>query len=165
MCIILFGAGWTDLLSGKVRNLWLLAGALPGLILTGRTFLCDALLLLVPSYLLFRMRMMGAGDGKMMALIAGYLGIDAGLRAIGIGMAIGAVWSLYRLWHEKTFLIRFTYLTAYIRRVIHSRQITEYDSLSGDKCGHTVPLAVCLMAGTYVYLLISGVFLIGKEIY
>jgi prepilin peptidase CpaA len=165
LCLILFGAGWTDLRYGKVRNLWIGLGALMGVLLNGRQFLYAAMVLLVPSYFLFRMKMMGAGDGKLMALIAGYLGIDVGLKAIGIGMAIGAVWSVCRIRHEKSFLNRFTFLTAYIGQIIHTRKIMEYNNMTGKREKDTIPLAVCLMAGTYVYLLAFGLILIGKELF
>jgi prepilin peptidase CpaA len=165
LCLFLFGAGWTDLRYGKVRNLWMCAGALAGITMNGREFLYAALMLLVPSDFLFRMRLMGAGDGKLMALIAGYLGIDAGLKAIAAGLAIGAVWSVCRVWHEKSFHTRFTFLTAYIRQIIHVRKITEYRNIAGKQGKNTIPLAVCLMAGTYVYLLASGAVMIGKELF
>lgn len=234
-----------------MRNRWLLAGAVFGVWLRGYGFLLAAAAVLIPAYLLFRMRMMGAGDGKLMALIAGYLGLDSGMKAIGAGMAVGAIWSLCRIWHDKTLLSRFTYLNAYIRRTIHTKEITDYqrfvpgaepeempepgeepeseeapesgeapepeeapepgrvlesgeapepgkvpeseeapesEKVPGLGCGqfalrgrtgsqniidgqwfvwesrHTIPLAACLAAGTYLYLLVSCAAVVGKEI-
>lgn len=143
-----------------------------GVLLRGCDFLLAAAAVLIPAYLLFRMRMMGAGDGKLMALIAGYLGLESGLRAIGAGMAVGAIWSLCRIWHDKTLLSRFTYLNAYIRRTIHTKELmpyqqkkkTSYGQLSAWESRHTIPLAVCLASGTYLYLLFSCAAVVGKEI-
>ncbi len=84
-----------------MKNGWLCAAAAVGLCLHGRQFAAAAGMVLIPSYLLFRTGLMGAGDGKMMAVIAGYLGLDRGLCAIGAGMAVGACWSLVRLWRER----------------------------------------------------------------
>ncbi len=162
LCVILFGAGWTDFHCGKIRNAWLCAGILLGVVLEGLRFIPAALLLMVPSYFLYRMRMMGAGDGKLMALIAGYLGIDAGLKSIGLGLLFGAVWSACRLWRTKNFQLRLTYLTAYIWQMIHLRKITEYENLSAGNKEYTIPLAVCLVAGVYVYLIFSGMTSVGR---
>lgn len=166
LCAFLLGAGWTDLTCGKVRNLWILAGAGFGIWMAGTDFLASALPVLIPAYVLFGMGMMGAGDGKLMALITGYLGMDAGLKAIGAGMLIGACWSVIRLCQDHSYQERFTYLTAYIRRMIHVREWkeAEYIHLSGERGRHTIPLAVCLAAGTYVYLMISSGLEAGKGI-
>lgn len=166
LCAFLLGAGWTDLTCGKVRNLWILAGAGLGIWIAGIDFLATSLPVLIPAYVLFAMGMMGAGDGKLMALITGYLGVDAGLKAIGTGMLIGAFWSVFRLYRDHSFTERFTYLTAYIRRIIHVREWNEaeYIHLSGERGRHTIPLAVCLAAGTYVYLMISFGLEAGKGI-
>lgn len=104
-----------------------------GVWLKGSDFLLAAAAVLVPAYLLFRMRMMGAGDGKLMALIAGYLGLEPGIRAIGVGMAIGAVWSMCRIWHDKSLLSRFTYLNAYIGRTILTKEIIPYQRLTSEE--------------------------------
>ena len=46
---------------------------------------------------LFLFRMMGAGDIKVMAVIAGYMGMDRGVEIIFYGLAAAAVWSLFCL--------------------------------------------------------------------
>lgn len=129
--------------------------------------------------------MMGAGDGKLMALIAGYLGLEPGIQAIGAGMAIGAIWSLCRIWHDRSLLLRFVGLNAYIRRTILTKELLPYQrfpsedpkkplplqeqkrlygQLSARKSRHTIPLAACLASGTYLYLLFSCAAVVGKEL-
>lgn len=163
LCIILLGAGWSDLYCGKVYNSWLLTGMFFGLAFKGWDFIPAALLVLVPSYILFCMKAMGAGDGKLMALIAGYIGIDAGLKAIFTGMLIGSAWSLYRLYRNQDSLNRIKYLAAEIWRMLRFGKRIEYESLplAGGKT--TIPLAGCLAAGTYVYLFVSRFVMAGKE--
>lgn len=104
------------------------------------------------------MGMLGAGDGKLMALIAGYLGIDAGTEAIFAGMVIGAIWSLCRLRRSKKQRIRLLYLAAYFLRIIRTGKIENYCDLSSERGNHTLPLAVCMAAGTYLYLLVAGFY-------
>lgn len=151
--MILLVAGVSDVRYRKVYNGWLFMGMAAGVVLWGRDFLLPAGIVLVPVFFLFRLRLMGAGDAKLMALMAGYLGIDAGLAAIGAGLFIGAMWSLCRLLHDRDFRVRLTYLSAYFRRVFLTGMITAYEMPSREDGREQVPLAACLAAGTYLYLL------------
>lgn len=129
--------------------MWSAIGAVCGK--TG--FLFPASAMLFPAFLLFAMGMLGAGDGKMMAVIAGYLGFWNGIYAVGAGMMIGALWSLYRLAHGRSFRTRLTYLFAYFWRMIHTKEIISYGTTSDKDPEQTIPLAACMAAGTYLYLL------------
>lgn len=106
--------------------------------------------------------MMGAGDGKVMALMAGFLGLPEGIYAIWTGLCVGAVWSICRFWHDKSFRARLTYFFAYIMRAINYGTMEQYDNWSehghGDR--HRIPLAVCMAAGLYLYLFLKQVSLI-----
>lgn len=156
LCMILAGAAWTDALEGKVRNRWLLAGAAAGIWCRGPEFFPAAILVLILTFFLFRQGMMGAGDGKLMAVIAGYLGMDSGTEAIFTGMLIGAIWSLYRLWHSKSLKTRLIYLTCYFTGMIQTGNMRKYEKKNAAESAGTIPLAVCMAAGTYLYLLVSG---------
>lgn len=153
--MFLLGAAVTDLTRGKVFNGWLALGVVLGVCCVGPKFFWQAAAALVPGFFLFRLRMMGAGDGKMMAVIAGYLGLDAGLRAIGAGFVVGAVWSLCRLWHDRSLKARLLYFSAYIAQVFQEKNIVEYDELSGTDDRHRIPFAACLSAGVCLYLIFS----------
>lgn len=155
LCVILLVAGVSDFRYHRVYNGWLLMGMAVGVALEGRDFLLSAGIVLIPVFLLFRLRLMGAGDAKLMALIAGYLGLDAGLAAIGAGLAAGAAWSLCRLLHGRDLRIRLTYLSVYFRRVFLTGMITAYDMPSREDGREQIPLAACLAVGTYLYLLAS----------
>lgn len=164
LCVILLAAGVSDFRCRKVYNGWLFMGMAAGVIFWGTEFLLPAGIVLVPAFLLFRLRLMGAGDAKLMALIAGYLGIDAGIEAIGAGLLAGAAWSLCRLLHDRDLRVRLMYLTVYFRRVFLSRMITAYEMPSREDGREQVPLATCLAVGTYLYLLLSRVGGSGKGI-
>lgn len=146
----------TDLIYGKVFNQWLLLGAFLGIGCVGLRFLGVAAVVLAFTFLLFRLRMMGAGDCKMMAVIAGYLGLETGVRAIASGLAVGAVWSLCRLWHDRSLRVRLMYFAAYFTRIIQEKKIRAYDELSGTDGRHRIPLAACLSVGVFWYLLCFG---------
>lgn len=155
LCVTLLVAGVSDFRYHRVWNGWLFMGMAAGIVLDGKEFLVPAGVVLVPVFLMFCLRLMGAADAKLMALIAGYLGIDAGLMAIGAGLFAGAIWSLCRLLHDKDLRVRLTYLSAYFRRVFLTGNITAYEVPSQEDGNEQIPLAACLAVGTYLYLLCS----------
>lgn len=99
---------------------------------------------------------MGAGDGKLMAVMAGYLGMEAGIEAIGAGMAVGAIWSLCILARDRDQKRRLVYLFAYFRRMLQTGRMEAYGAWTEGEKGATIPLGACMAAGTYLYLLLSG---------
>ena len=65
---------WTDQKWGRVSNEALMLLSFVGVMEWGMGFITGALPFLLFGMLLFRFRVMGAGDGKLMAVIGGYLG-------------------------------------------------------------------------------------------
>lgn len=153
LCIMMLGAAWTDLRRRKVLNGWLLIWAAVGGWCRGWQFFMDAGVMLLFVFWLFRFRLMGAGDGKLMLLTAGYLGFWEGLAAIWTGLFLGAVWSVWRFFKGGGFRARFSYLFAYFMRIAGGQGITAYEDFSEPDGRHRIPLAACLAAGVYLYLL------------
>jgi prepilin peptidase CpaA len=164
LCLILAGAAWTDACENRISNWWLLAGGVAGILCRGKDFFPAATVVLFLTFLMFRMGMMGAGDGKLMAVIAGYLGMDAGIEAIFSGLLVGALWSLCRLWHDKGLRKRLIYLCVYFIRMFQTGKIERYDDGRLREQPYTIPLAVCMAAGTYLYLMISGAVVVWTAI-
>ena len=162
LCAFLLGAGWTDLVWGKVYNLWLCLAALAGLALGGADFLTGALAMMIPAFLLFRFRLMGAGDGKITAVIIGYLGLEEGIQAIGGGLCVGAVWSLWRLYCDGSLTVRFRYPLEYVMCMLMERRILAYDELYAADGHHRIPLAACLAVGVCLYLAGRAVWMGGR---
>lgn len=154
LCILLLGAAWTDIKCHQVKNSWLLWGIAVGVGLQGITFLATAILTLVPVFLLFCMGLMGAGDGKMIVCIVGYLGLHDGFMAVGFSMAAGAVWSFIILLHHRSLMTRLKYLYAWFRQRFQTKNWIAYTPPAGEHGEGTIPLAACLAAGTYLYLLL-----------
>lgn len=101
--------------------------------------------------MLFRCGLLGGGDGKLMALIAGYLGFYEGLTAIFLGLLIGTIWSLCAQSHKQSLTARLTQLLAYLRHIfLTGRTTIYYEPKSGDP-QETIPLAACLAAGCAIY--------------
>lgn len=161
LCVFLAGAACTDLMEGRVSNFWLLGAFLAGLWLRGMEFLWAAAIVLIPGFFLFHFRMMGAGDGKMMGVMAGFLGMEAGFLAIFLGLLIGGFWGFCRMVQNKCFRARLKRLFVYGAGVLRGMEYTAYDGLSGEMGVHRIPLAACLAAGGYLYLFASGAIELG----
>ena len=114
-------------------------------------FLTGALPFLLFGMCLFRFRAMGAGDGKLMAVIVGYLGIRGGFYAVALGFLVGALWSLWRFRRPGLVAERFCYLRGYVRTVVQGRCLPPYDSLEHTEVSYHIPFAVCLAAGIFAY--------------
>lgn len=155
LCIGMAVCAWTDLKYGKVWNWWLLFLTAIGVLQKGPAFFSGAALFLAAGMCLFRFRVMGAGDGKLMAVIGGYLGLLAGFYAVALGFLAGAVWSLWRMKRYGIAAERLRYLKHYVETVMSSRMIQPYDSLDQPQAVHHIPFAVCLAAGVLGYLLLS----------
>lgn len=155
LLVTLAAAAWTDWRERKVANGLLLAASAAGVWLFRAGFLIPAAATLVLAFMLFRLRLLGAGDGKLMAVIMGYLGWEHGLEAILCSFFLGAVWGLCRLRHSGILEARLSYFTAYLSRMIQRKQTEVYEAAAGEG---KLPLAVFLAAGVYLYMA-AGFFL------
>ena len=102
---------------------------------------------------LFRLRMIGAGDVKLMALIVGFLGFKNGATVILYGFFIGAVLAFLKMLVRRNLVQRLTYFFAYIRRLFLTKEAVPYYQASRDGKNAVIPLAVCLLGGYLWYLL------------
>ncbi|MGL5434459.1 MAG: prepilin peptidase [Lachnospiraceae bacterium] len=152
MCTLLIACAWTDISCRKVKNGWLILGTLAGTAVRGADFWFSAALVLAAAFLLFRIGVLGSGDGKLMAVITGYLGLYEGLAAIGFGMVAAVLWSWRFHTHKQSIRIRFGSLAAYIRQIFLIGKTTAYYEPDAQRKEDTIPLAACLAAGTGAYL-------------
>ena len=89
-------------------------------------FIMRLVLAAAAGFPFFLLRMVGAGDIKFMALVAGCFGLERGFWSVVIGLCLGAVLALGKMLQEGSVCQRFLYLTAYIRRLIQSKEIEAY---------------------------------------
>ena len=119
-------------------------------------FIMGLVLAAAAGFPFFLLRMVGAGDIKFMALVAGCFGLERGFWSVVIGLCLGAVLALGKMLREGSVCQRFLYLTAYIRRLIQSKEIEAYycPERDGYKC--VIPLGACFFAGTLITVLWKG---------
>ena len=110
----------------------------------------------VLGFPLFVLGMAGAGDIKMAGLIAASLGIRDGLTAVMAGLILGAVLALAKILHQGRICQRFSYLSAYIRRMVQTRKAEKYYCPDRDGYGCVIPFGACLYAGALFTVLWRG---------
>ncbi len=164
---VLIGSACYDVREHRIPNWWILAGFFCGLALVAleaeegrinldaggyllRIFLSSAVL-----FPLFVLRMIGAGDIKLMAVMVGYLGIRDGARAVLYGCLVGAFLALVKLLVRKNLWWRLNYLLVYFRRLFQTKKIVPYYQPERDGYGVVIPFAFCLLIGYAGYLLLG----------
>ena len=94
-----------------------------------------AVLLLIPGIVLSHFGLVGAGDMKLMAVFAVWLGLEK-------------TGKVFIAWE------RFLYLSAYIRQVFNDKKVEKYYVLSRDGTGCVIPLGACFCAGAILILVL-----------
>jgi len=97
--------------------------------------------------------LLGGGDGKLMAVLAGFLGFYEGLTAIGFGMLAGIIWFLCFQKHKQSLWARLNHLRAYLRHIFLTGETTAYYQPEYNDMGKTIPLAAWMAAGALVFQL------------
>lgn len=158
--VCLCGCAVQDLRSRKISNLWIAAGVAAGSLLSGGRFWLSAAMLLVFGWWLYYFRMVGAGDLKMMAMICGFMGIERGICAIGTSFGICGLVSLagmyIRFGSGNKLRERLNYFSAWLRRLIQTKERIVYYDRQRDGASFGIPLGSYLCAGTLCYLAFCG---------
>ncbi|MCI8661965.1 MAG: prepilin peptidase [Hungatella sp.] len=161
----LLGGAWYDIREQRIPNWWCICAWIGGMCLTWMLALPGDKLYQVLFYTvrivtvaviwfpLFQLRMMGAGDIKLMALMTGYLGFVAGAHAVLYGFFIGAALAFLKLFVCRNLHQRLKYFLAYIRRLFLTKEPVPYYEASRDGKNAVIPLGFCLFGGYVWYLL------------
>ena len=111
-------------------------------------------LLLIPGIVLSHFGLVGAGDMKLMAVFAVWLGLEKTGKVFIAGLLLGAVLSLLKMLQDGSAWERFLYLSAYIRQVFNDKKVEKYYVLSRDGTGCVIPLGACFCAGAILILVL-----------
>lgn len=120
--LILIPAVRADVSSEKIPNQWILAGWGMGILYqifyTGmKGVFCGLLGALFPIlvlFLFFMLRVLGAGDIKLLSAVGTFYGIYPMIRLLFLVFVVGAVLSLLYMLKNRIFLKRFSYLWNFI---------------------------------------------------
>ncbi|HJB08452.1 MAG TPA: prepilin peptidase [Candidatus Enterocloster faecavium] len=164
--IFLAAVFWWDVRKRKIPNKLLAAGAAAGAFFLAADGLEGqgpkealellasgfgvGMLVLFAGFWLWAARMIGAGDVKLAAVLAGWLGPGLGGKGIGLGMVLGAVWSLGKLIRQGNVLGPFLQLAAYGRECIREKKWKPYGRWKRDGQKAVIPLGACMALGTAI---------------
>lgn len=168
LIFLLLVASWQDYKNYRIGNILVISGTALGLLLnaylpTGSGFLAAisgcavGLFLLLPVYLL---RLMGAGDVKLMAMVGAFAGVQAVIIIFFYVMIAGGVLSIAVAWHrgilKKLLCNMRIFLHEFVIRLFtpKSKQSPPTFSLSGRTQESTakLPYGVAIAVGTVIFL-------------
>ncbi|MDO4616389.1 MAG: prepilin peptidase [Lachnospiraceae bacterium] len=118
-----FGAMLQDLLRSRISNRYLITGWLAGATAAFLSpspegilrFMGGALLPIVLLFLLFRFRMIGAGDIKLLSALGGMVGIQASLWLLVSSFLIGGLLAVGILTVNRSWFRRFRFFYRYVQ--------------------------------------------------
>lgn len=161
VCILLIFVIYTDTKSYSVKNSVILFFAAAGLIVNcvelGVTGLVNWLmgisLPILVLFVLFILRMLGAGDIKLIGVIGGLLGLDFLMKSSVYMLIVAGVMALMKMLIERNLIIRLKHFFNFIRNIIINRQIGIYDQLNKEDKSHVIRLSYAIGAGTIYQML------------
>ena len=161
--LVLLPASLFDLSRYRIPNAIPVAGLLISLIgrleLQGLNSVCPWLagmvIPLILYFVLFRWRMFGASDGKMMAVAGSYVGVPGVFFVLFFSLLIGAVMSVWKIICNRDVLERWLRLRAYVGQVIRSGHIEPYYDRKRDGDKGVIPFGVAIAFGTLFFLAVS----------
>lgn len=159
-CILIIGLLFTaaivhDLRSKRIPNIIILMGLSVSFFY--QTFSKEGMgiweyfggggLAIILLYGLFIFRMIGAGDIKMLAVTGGFFGIRESLYCIAGAFAIGAIFSIYKIYKYKNLYERLEYLKIYISNFIRTKKFEPYYDMSNEASiiHFTIPISISFL--------------------
>lgn len=145
--LMLLGASYTDLKQKKIKNTWMIFFLLFGILFYQIDFLLHVLIVLILLFPLYFIRVIGAGDLKLVSLVIGYLKVQPSLKVIYIGLVFAGVYSLYRMISKKLVKKRVRYFIEYLKFTIATGKIYKYRDVHTKQAVATIPMAPFLLLG------------------
>ena len=159
--LVLLPASLFDLSGYRIPNALLVAGLFISLIgrleLQGLNsvwpWLAGMIFPLFIFFFLFRWRMFGASDGKLMAVAGSYVGVPGVFSVLFFSLLVGAVFSIVKLILCGNIRERWLRLRSYGRQVIGSGRMIPYYDRKEDGDGGVVPFGIAIGFGTLFSLM------------
>ena len=132
-----------DWRSSKIPNWLLICGFITGLLWDRDiAYVLRFLGPVLALYPLYRLRMIGAGDVKLLGVYAGLIGFPHWFLMAGLGLAFAALWSLHRIWSKGLLKGRMERLSAYLTEVRMTGRPQPYFIRGVDPDNAVIPMAV-----------------------
>lgn len=95
-------------------------------------------------FIFYLLHMLGAGDIKLFSIIYSYYTIQFGVRVMIVSLLIGALFSVTKMFLQKSFIRRFRHFSEYIKNLAAGKAGAAYYDLK--KCGDegVIPFTICI---------------------
>lgn len=153
ICLILLlgGATYMDIRYRKIYNFWILLWGILGVWILGFHFLIPVGMSIGVLFILFILRMMGAGDIKLVSLLFAYLGFTSGLQVLFISFGLSSVYAFYILYSKKILYTRLKYFMDYLRLSVNTKSIVKYYDIQKDGAKISIPMAPWFLLGFIIW--------------
>lgn len=156
VCILILLALYTDSKSYKIKNNMLIIFALLGLFIhiiesgiSGiGSWAAGLLLPFVILFVFFMLRVLGAGDVKLVSTISCILGIGFVKEASLYMLVIAGLMALIKMSYHRNFTQRMKHFFRFIHQCFMTRQVREYDDLHTKDKSHVIRLSYAIGLGT-----------------
>ena len=106
-----------------------------------------AVIPIVILWLLFRYRMLGAGDIKLFSMIGGMYGSSAVMNTLVLAFLAGGVLSIIRLFQTGGLKDRLQYLASFISSQCKEQKIIKYYQCERDGRGPVIHFSIAIFIG------------------
>lgn len=167
--LIVILAMWTDRGHYRINNSYLLIGSTLGFFINIKInglhgFLNSLLGLLFPMiilFILFVLRMLGAGDIKLFATIGAIMGYAFVLRTMLYSFCVGGGIALIVLLYKKALILRLKYFADYMIRSMRMRKFNAYYDIASEGYTYAMHFSYAIAASVtiQVFMDLKGVVL------
>lgn len=108
------------------------------------------------TYPVFKLGMLGAGDGKLFAVCAGAMGVNRGVAFLFCTFLVAAVLAVLKMLYHRNFLQRFRYFFTYAGQAVCTSRLTVYEQDTAERKESRIHLAGPALLALLLYL--GGVY-------
>lgn len=164
LCVILTAACVYDYKDNRIPNYLVLLAAFLGVgwqmwdsgIFGILSYLGQAVLVMLLLYPFFKIGGLGAGDVKLLGVVAGYLPFEKNLIFLFCSLLITAMISVAKMWRKHIFGQRIRYLSAYLEDVMRTGKWKLYQTDKAEKNSAGICLSGPVLISVLLYL--GGVY-------
>lgn len=143
-----------DIQSFRVSNRLIISGLISGLLLqvleTGvkglGVFILNVSIPIILFYLLFLIRVLGAGDIKLFSMIGGIWGFHLLIVTIVVSFLVGAGISMCKLLYHRNLISRLWVFKNYVGQVMAAGRLLKYPKESQEE-NHVIHFSIAILIG------------------
>lgn len=105
-------------------------------------------------FLLFYLKMLGAGDIKLLSVLGGAYGWKASIYILLLALCFGGVWSIIKIIYNHNLRERFLYFWTYINNILILKERVPYLVKGSYEHSYTIHFSIMILLAFIFYHLI-----------